>query len=713
MAFPSLDRFLARKHTKICIAYLLTASAYIVGSGWVVATTVAASTDVYWVELLKGLGFVLVTTILLWILLDRAYSTRMFGELTFKALVASLPDAVLVLRLPERIIVYANPAAERVFGFPVGGLAGSSTEKLHVSEEHFRNFHEAGAATLAADEPFCFEGEMRRRDGSTFPSEHIVSTFELDQQGAFAVSIIRDITERRQRDEALRDSEQRFRQIAENLREVFWISNPDRSAMEYISPAYEQIWGRPADSVYADPLAFLDSLHPDDRERVAGLLPLQAAGQYDTEYRIVRPDGEVAWIWDRAVPIADADGLVYRIVGVAEDVTKLKRAEAQLHQAQKIEAIGNLAGGVAHDFNNLLTVILGNLDALESAPGQLSAGQRAGVAAALKAAERAAGLTRQLLTFSRAQLLMPQPTAVNELIDGLMELVSRTLGEDIEVSLRLAADLPEIHVDPAQLETAILNIVLNARDAMPDGGRLTITTARRTLVRRDADAALPVGPGDYVAVEIADTGTGMLTAVHERIFEPFFTTKEVGKGTGLGLSTALGFIRQSGGGLSVSSEPGKGTTFRILLPVRREESDESRGAGDAVPGEVRRPAAKRVLVVDDDATVRTTIAAQLHALGCVVIEAEEGQAALDVLEDEAPEIDLVMSDHVMPGRLSGLDLAREVAVRWPGLRFVLCSGHAEQTGPEGDEAGPNIAYLPKPFRAEDLARTLRQVFGER
>ena len=713
MAFPSLARFLARKHTRICIAYLLVASAYIIVSGWAVATTVAAGTEVHRTELLKGLGFVLVTTVLLWLLLDRAYSSHKFGELTFKTLVASLPDAVLVLRLPERVIVYANPAAERMFGFPAGGLAGASTEILHVSREHFRNFHAAGAATLAAHVPFCVEGEMRRRDGAVFPSEHIVSTFELDDQGAFAVSIVRDITERRQRDEALRESEQRFRQIAENLREVFWISNPGKSAIEYVSPAYEQIWGRPAETVYANPLSFLDSLHPDDRERVAGLLPLQATGQYDTEYRIVRPDGQVAWIWDRAVPIADADGRVYRIVGVAEDVTKQKQAEAQLHQVQKIDAIDKLAGGVAHDFNNLLTVILGNLDALQSSPGPLAAGQRAGVGAALEAAERAAGLTRQLLAFSRAQLLMPRPTAVNDLVTALMTLVSRTLGEDVEVSLRLATDLPEIHVDPAQLETAILNIVLNARDAMPGGGRLTVTTARRTLARRDADAALPVAPGDYVAIEISDTGTGMSAAVRERIFEPFFTTKEVGKGTGLGLSTAFGFIRQSRGGLRVASEPGKGTTFRILLPVRREENDASRGVGDAAPGAAGDLAAKRILVVEDDAAVRATIAAQLRALGCDVIEAGEGQAALEVLADEASGIDLVMSDQVMPGRLSGLDLAREVAARWPGLRFVLCSGRAERTGPDAGEALPHIAYLSKPFRAEDLARTLRQVFGGR
>lgn len=712
MAFPALNRFFAKKHTRICLAYMLVASAYIVISGWLVATTVLDGAHAYLAETLKGMGFVLVTTVLLWLLLDRTYSRRLFGEQTFKSLVASLPDAVLVLRLPERVVVYANPAAERVFGFPAGELVGLSTEKLHVSQERFQNFHEAGKADFAAGAPFCFEGEMRRKDGTIFPSEHIVSTFELEDQGSFAVSILRDITGRRQRDEALRQSEERFRQIAENLREVFWISSPDKAVVEYVSPAYSHIWGRPPEPLYADPSLFIETVHPDDRARVASLMPLQAKGLYDTEYRIVRPDGEEVWIWDRAVPIADAEGRVYRIVGVAEDVTQLKLAEAQLHQRQKIDAVGNLAGGIAHDFNNLLTVILGNLDSVQHSPGMPPAGPDTRIEAALQAAERAAGLTRQLLAFSRTQLLMPRFTSINYVVGELMKLVSRTLGEDIEVILALAPELPEIHVDPAQLESAILNIVLNARDSMPGGGRLTVRTARRTVARHDFSATLPVTPGNYLAIEIADTGTGMPAAVRERIFEPFFTTKDIGKGTGLGLSTTLGFIRQSRGGISVDSEPGKGTTFHILLPVGLEGSGASPEPGDAASDAARTTSAKRILVVEDEPAVRATISAQLRALGCVVTETADAQAALEVMDNQEHSIDLVMSDYAMPGRLTGLDLAREVASRWPGLPFVLCSGRAEQSDLDGDETCSRIAFLAKPFRAEDLDRTLRQVFNE-
>ncbi|MFU8897203.1 MAG: PAS domain S-box protein, partial [Gammaproteobacteria bacterium] len=565
---PSLLAHLFRqKYTGICLIYLVAASGYIIVSGLIVAATVQYDSRILMAETLKGLGFVAVTTVLLWLLLHRAYSSRTFGEATFRNLVDSQPDAVLVLSLPERTIVYANPAAEHMFGYPAAELVGERTEKLHVSRQQFEAFHEQSNPVLTADRPFRTEWEMRRQDGSIFPVEIIVRVFEIGRDGAFAISIVRDISERRQRDEVLRRSEARFRQLAENLRQVFWISDPEKSSIEYVNPAYEEVWGRTIESLYAAPLSFLDAVHPDDRARVEGLLPLLAGGRYDTEFRIVRPDGEVAWIWDRAVPVKDEDGHVYRVIGVAEDITNLKRAEAQLHQAQKIDAIGNLAGGIAHDFNNLLTVVLGNLDALGSEPDLSEAARKRYLDMALQASERAAGLTRQLLAFSRAQVLMPRPTQVNQLIEELVQLVARTLSEDIELRLTLEPGLPQIHIDSAQLETAIFNLVLNARDAMPGGGQLEIRTSTCHIDRRDEAAALPCAPGRYVVVEVADNGLGMSASVHERIFEPFFTTKEVGKGTGLGLSTALGFVRQSKGGIEIDSEPGRGTRFRVLLPI--------------------------------------------------------------------------------------------------------------------------------------------------
>jgi two-component system, cell cycle sensor histidine kinase and response regulator CckA len=706
-----LVHFLRQKYTRICIIYLLAASGYIVVSGLIVAATVHYDPKVLMAETLKGLGFVAVTTVLLWLLLHRAYSSRKFGEATFRNLVDSQPDAVLVLRVPEREIVYANPAAEHMFGYPTTELLGERTENLHVSRQQFEAFHEQSSPVLAADRPFRTEWEMRRRDGSVFPVEIIVRVFEVGPDDAFAISIVRDISERRERDEVLRRSEARFRELAENLRQVFWISDPEKSIMEYVNPAYERVWGRPVESLYDAPLSFLDAVHPDDRARVAGEVPRQAEGGFDTEYRIVRPDGEVAWIWDRAVPVRDEEGRVYRVIGVAEDITELKRAEAQLHQAQKIDAIGNLAGGIAHDFNNLLTVVFGNLDALRSDRDLPEAGRNRLVDNALQAAEKAAGLTRQLLAFSRTQVLMPRRTEVNQLIIDLVQLISRTLREDIELKVTLDPGLPQIHVDSAQLETAILNLVLNARDAMPGGGTIEIRTSACDIDRRAGAAALPCAPGRYVAVEVTDDGLGMSAQVRERIFEPFYTTKEVGKGTGLGLSTTLGFVRQSDGGIEIDSEPGRGTRIRILLPIDGVAADDS-GTGDvSSPRETPTPAPRRVLLVEDDAPVRATISAQLVAQGCEVMEAANVCDALAVLECEASAVDVIISDYAMPGGQNGLDLAREVARRWPAIGFVLCSGHAEDSRSLSELGLPGIRFLPKPFRPRDLADTLRKVLS--
>lgn len=715
MTLSPLAHFFRRKYTRICLIYLVVAAGYIVASGLVVAATVPYDPAVLVVETLKGLGFVVVTTVLLWWLLHRTYSNRMFGEATFRNLVDSQPDAVLVLRLPTRAVVYVNPAAEHMFGYPASELLGASAEKLHVSRQKFEAFLEQGSPALAADRPFRTEWEMRRRDGSVFPSEIIVRVFEIGNDDAFAISIVRDISERRERDEVLRRSEARFRQLAESLRQVFWIANWDKSTIEYVNPAYERVWGRPVESIYDAPLSFLDAVHPDDRARVESLLPRQAEGDYDTEYRIVRPDGEVAWIWDRAVPVKDEEGHVYRVIGVAEDITALKGAEAQLHQAQKIDAIGNLAGGIAHDFNNLLTVVLGNLDVLGSEKDLPEAARKRYLDMTLQAAEKAAGLTRQLLAFSRTQVLMPRPTEVNQLVRDLVQLISRSLGEDVELKLFLEPGLPQVQVDSAQLETAILNVVLNARDAMPAGGKLEISTRTRDVHRRDETTVLPCAVGRYVVVEVTDSGSGMSAAVRERVFEPFYTTKEVGKGTGLGLSTAHGFVKQSKGGIEIDSEPGCGTRFRILLPINGAAEDDS-GTGGEVSSSLDTVMAappRCVLLVEDDVAVRATIAAHLVALDCEVSEAANVREALAILEREAPAIEMIISDYAMPGGQNGLDLAREVAGRWPGIGFVLCSGHAEDSRSLSEQGLSGIRFLPKPFRPRELADILREVFSER
>jgi two-component system, cell cycle sensor histidine kinase and response regulator CckA len=705
-----IRRLLAGKHTRICLAYLVLASTYILVSGWFVAWRHPEDFDGLRLELLKGLAFVAITTGVLWELLRRAYGRGKLGTFGFKALVECMPDAVIVLRLPDCSIEYANPAAEHMFGYGLAELRSISTERLHVSPKHFRDFHELSAPAIAADGVYHGEFRMRRRDGSAFPTEHFVSTFATEDGAEFALSIIRDITERHEREAALRQSEERLRQIVESIREVLWITTPDRAVMEYVSPGYQKIWGRSPEPLYADPKAFLDTVHPEDRERIAAMVSQQPEGPLESEYRILRPDGEVVWIWDRAVPVRDEDGRVHRVVGVCDDITALKRAEVQLHQAQKLDALGKLAGGMAHDFNNLLTVILGSLDNVCASAAPLPDDNRRQVEAALKAAERAAELTRQLLAFSRAQALEPQLLEVNEMLDDLLRLASRTLPANIELVTELTPSLPDIRVDRTQLESAILNVIINARDAMPAEGRITLRTARRRLESPAADAILAASAGDYVSIEISDTGTGVDAAIRERIFEPFFTTKPMGKGTGLGLSSTFGFIQQSAGGIELDSAPGQGTRFCFLLPVAtasQARAPEPRRSGLQGGDE---SAGRRVLLVDDDPDVRATVAAQLRSLGCEPVEAADARAALEYLERDAASLDLVMSDYAMPGGLNGRDLAREVKRRWPGLRFLLYTGFADEAGTKGT-AGGEPPMLAKPFRTEELGRKLRELLA--
>ncbi len=396
--------------------------------------------------------------------------------------------------------------------------------------------------------------------------------------------------------------------------------------------------------------------------------------------------------------------------GILRDLTSQKREqversklEAQLQQAQKMEAIGNLTGGMAHDFNNMLGVIIGNVDLLRDLKKDDAAVEEL-THEALGAAFRGADLTRRLLAFARQQPLRPQCVDVNELVSGITRLLSRTLGEDIEISLDLCPDVWPVVIDPAQLESSLTNLATNARDAMPDGGRLMVVTRNRIL---DADYAAQhadVAAGGYAMIEVGDTGTGMTQQVINRIFEPFFTTKRRDKGTGLGLSMVFGFIKQSGGHVTVYSEPGMGTTFRLFLPRMMENvtAIEESSAKSLPHGR-----GETVLVVEDNAALRRVVARQLGELGYRVLEAENAAAGLRLLERE--NIDLLLTDVVMPGGTNGRELARRARQRWPRIKVVFTSGFSE-TRLIG-EAGPLAACTPllsKPYRKEELASAARE-----
>jgi PAS domain S-box-containing protein len=445
-------------------------------------------------------------------------------------------------------------------------------------------------------------------------------------------------------------------------------------------------------------LPFLANEQPEVR---AAFEQAMTTGLLDFERR-VRPAVEGgAHRWVHVIGRTyQRDGVPSRLVGVVSDVTERRLMETQLRQAQKMEAVGQLTGGIAHDFNNLLMVIGGSLDVLESALPEDNPKAQRFFAAAKSGVERGASLNQQLLAFSRRQDLQAQPVCVDDLLRGFATLLSRALGETVSLELPQPARRWYCRSDPHQLETAILNLAINARDAMPHGGRLTILTSLTTLTPREA-LAMAAEPGSYVVIRVRDSGTGMTPETAARIFDPFFTTKAMGKGTGLGLSQVYGFVRQSGGFVSVTSELGQGTTIDLCLP----HTDEVASAAPSAPAA---PAAGdgRVLVVDDDINVREVSVAMLSALGYVTLEAGDAAQALAILA-KRNDIDMVFSDVIMPGEINGLDLARQIRETYPNVAVVLASGYTAQL--QGDKGAPaDVEVLRKPYSRAALATALTQ-----
>lgn len=447
-------------------------------------------------------------------------------------------------------------------------------------------------------------------------------------------------------------------------------------------------------------------------------------GRYDLGFYAGRVYGLLAASFVLIVVILETSGLFSRLVETTEElrgqamklkgdvrqsIARQQEIEAQLRQAQKMEAIGNLTGGMAHDFNNLLGVIIGNLDLLRGklasgAVGDPETDQLSGEA--LDAALRGAELTRRLLAFARRQPLQPLRIDINQHVSEISKLVGRTLGNDIEIKLALGTNVWPVVADPAQLQASLVNIINNARDAMPKGGTLTIATNNRSL---DEDYVSPypeLAPGEYVLIEMSDTGTGIPADMLSRIFEPFFTTKEQSKGTGLGLSMVFGFVKQSGGHINVYSETGHGTTFRLYLPRATSEAEAPVVTVTSTP--VGR---ETVLVVEDNEGLRRVVVRQLNDLGYRVIEAKEGASALRTLESD--QIDLLFTDIVMPGGWNGYTLAKHALMRWPAIKILLTSGFPEPGLKGNDEASEKMRLLTKPYRKDDLARAIRDALDAR
>ncbi|MBS1144223.1 MAG: domain S-box protein [Proteobacteria bacterium] len=495
---------------------------------------------------------------------------------------------------------------------------------------------------------------------------------------------------------ALRRSEERLRLINDTI--PILIGYVDHNEVyQYANKGYSDWYGHPEDAVTGR--AVIDVIGPHVYSQVRDSVKKALAGQQVTyEYQMER-QGQIVFARSTLVPEVTVDGKNLGFFVFSHEITQQKRMQAALIQAQKMEAIGQLTGGLAHDFNNLLTVIIGNLAALQDHRPD-DPGVNEFVEPALQSARRGVQLIKRLLTFSRQQPLEPQAVDIGNLIGSLAKLVRRSLPDSIAVSTDLGGSNVHALADPGQLESALLNFALNSRDAMPDGGRLHI--AARAVELTTGATAFDVAPGRYVLIEVADNGCGMDSATLSRACEPFFTTKRLGLGSGLGLAMAYGFAKQSGGGISIQSQPEQGTTVLMVLPLATREPD-----ADAPGEDVVLPAGgELVLLVEDDPNVRRVVRQQLIDLGYPVIEAEDAIQGLAMIE-QIPDIGILVSDVIMPGGMDGRQLADQVMTFRPDMRIVLMSGYTDEA-----DAGSDLPVLAKPFVRQDLARALRAAHKE-
>lgn len=518
-------------------------------------------------------------------------------------------------------------------------------------------------------------------------------------------SLRREIVERKRADKALRDSETRLRIIADAVPDIMFILDPEGRFVEVLNPQQ---------------CLFLSGLHLPGGKLLSEVFPASLAERFlevvrqtllTGQTQVVEYDirGEAfgqRWFEARTAPMKIPGAASPMVVVVARDVTNRKVAEEQLLQAQKMDALGQLTGGIAHDFNNLLAIILGNLELLEE---QLKERSELGdlVRRAFEATERGALLTQRLLAFSRQQPLQARSTNLNQLVTGMIDLLRRTLGETIQIQTILAGDLWPAVVDPAQFENGLINLAVNARDAMPRGGKLVIETDNVELNADDAATQRDALPGEYVMLAVRDNGVGMRPDVLERACEPFFTTKETGRGSGLGLSMVYGLVRQSGGHMVIQSEPGQGATVKVYLP-RAQAPGATEEQPDEATATVHPGKAETILVVEDDAQVRQLAVSMLSRLGYTTVEAGSARMALQALA-ERPQIALLFTDIVLPGGMNGVELAEEAQRQYPNLKVLFTSGYPENALAHYQRPNQNLELIPKPYRKVDLAHKLHAI----
>ena len=622
-------------------------------------------------------------------------------------IVATSSDAIIAKTLDGTVIGW-NAAAVRVFGYSEQEIVGKSIfllipEELHDSERDILD-------RIRRGERVDFEDTVRiRKDGTRINIALTVSPV-WDSSGVVvgASSIKRDITERKRAEEELGRREERYRALVMATTSIVWLANPEGHFVGE-QESWRQYTGQEPESHGG--LRWTEAFHPDDRLAfLKGWHEARERGTiWETKTRLWSEQHQAyRHVVSRAVPNIAPDGAVVEWIGAVTDVEDRWLAEERLRHADRMESVGRLAGGIAHEANNQMTVILGAAEFLGRGLQEETA--RTDLEHIRRAARRTAAITQQLLAFSRRQMLQPQVLDLNAVVSALEPILQRALGEMSQVKLRLADDLSAVRADPGQLDQVLLNLALNARDAMPDGGTLTIETVNVTVDEHHATARVlePVVPGEYAALVVTDSGSGMDRETLEHVFEPFFTTKPVGTGTGLGLATVYGIVKQSGGFVSVYSEPGHGTSFRIYLPVAARGRQLAQGGQAPGTG----GGTETILVAEDEPAVRAILARTLREYGYTVLEARDGVHALEVVERASGPPDLVIADVVMPG-MGGKPLAEEIERRWPGLPVLFTSGY---TGADAVHRGlldEEREFMQKPLEPDALAQRVRRILDAR